>query len=185
MTTALLLIDLQKDYFPGGLFPLPNIETAQTHCETLLKAARQTRMPVVHIQHIFPKDAGPFLCENTDGIDIHERVSPLPDETLITKRAPNAFHDTHLHSHLQRHQCDHIVLTGAMTQMCVAATARAALDLGYHVTLCDDAVAAQAVQWGTTHLDDCQVNAVIFSALAMARVDIISSSILIKKWSLL
>lgn len=182
MTTALLLIDIQKDYFPDGAFPLPDIQAASAECTNILKDARQNNLPIIHIQHQFPEGKGPFLCARTKGAEIHESVTPLADETIITKEFPNSFNKTGLHDHLQDINCQHVVIVGAMTQMCVAATARAALDLGYRVTICENAIASQSVDWNGTALDTSQVNAAFLSALAMAQVRISSSTDIMREW---
>ncbi|GBQ07459.1 cysteine hydrolase family protein [Saccharibacter floricola] len=174
--TALLLIDIQNDYFPNGKFPLPEMIEIGLRCQNILNAARKNDLSVVHIQHIFPKGMGDFLCAGTQGSHIHECVAPLSNEIIITKEFPNSFHKTTLNKHLLKLGCKHVILVGAMTQMCIDATARAALDLGYQVTICDDAIAAQRVTLQGINLDTAQVNAAFLSALSMAQARVVPST---------
>jgi len=58
MKKALLLIDLQNDYFPGGLFPLWNTEKTLTAIKDAVCRARAAGILVVHIQHIASPEAG-------------------------------------------------------------------------------------------------------------------------------
>ena len=52
MNKALLVIDLQNDYFPGGKFPLWNTEATLANVEQAIRSARAKGVPVIHIQHI-------------------------------------------------------------------------------------------------------------------------------------
>ena len=61
-TTALLLIDIQNDYFPGGRFSLPGAEQAGAQAGRLLAAFRERGGPVVHIQHESVRPGRLFSC---------------------------------------------------------------------------------------------------------------------------
>ena len=142
--TALLIIDIQNDYFPGGKCELVGPEQAALMAGKLLQHFRTEQMPVVHIQHLMPPERKvPFLVEGTTGSEIHESVKPREGETVIQKRFPNAFQHTALHEHLQRHEIKNLVVCGMMTHMCVSATSRIAMELGYQVTIVEDATATR------------------------------------------
>lgn len=149
---ALLLIDIQNDYFPGGRYPLKGIRRADRNAVELLERFREQGLPVVHVMHLRPsqgpeKDGarGVFFVEGTKGADIHPSVSPRKNETVVTKRYPNAFRETGLNDILRVLGVQQLHIAGAMTNMCVDSTARAAFDLGYSVTIHARACAARGL----------------------------------------
>ena len=100
MSRALVIVDIQRDYLPGGNMPLHEPEAAAAKAGQVLEAFRAAGDPVVHVQHLSPAGAG-FLEEGTDGVEIMAPVTPQDGETLITKRAPNSFLRTDLERHLR------------------------------------------------------------------------------------
>ena len=71
MTTALILIDIQNDYFPGGKNELEGpIEASLRACQ-LLDHFRQTHLPLVHIQHVAIRPGAKTFLPSTPGVDIH------------------------------------------------------------------------------------------------------------------
>ena len=142
MSTALVLIDIQKDYFPGGRMELVGSVEAAGAAARLLAAFRKASWPVFHVQHIAAQPAATFFVPGTAGLDIHPSVTPLPDEPVIIKHYPNSFRETDLLERLQNVKVDSILFCGMMTSMCVDATVRAAFDLGFTCTIAQDACAA-------------------------------------------
>lgn len=96
MTTALVLIDLQNDYFPGGTMELVAAETAIAQATRLLDAFRQRSLPIFHIQHIAKRSGATFFLPGTAGAEIRVSVRPASDERVVTKRFPNGFRETTL-----------------------------------------------------------------------------------------
>lgn len=142
MRQALVIIDIQKDYFPGGQVPLANPNAAAEAAAKVLGAARARGIPVVHVHHSMPRERGvPFLIEGTDGQQVHDLVKPLDGEVVVTKQFPNAFRETNLLEILRNLEVDTLILCGMMTHMCVDFTARAAFDLGFNVSVASDATA--------------------------------------------
>ncbi len=140
MPDTLILIDIQRDYFPGGRFPLVGPEAAAERAAALLGAFRDRGLPVIHVRHeSLEADAG-FLAAGTEGAQLHPAVAPAGDEIVVVKHHPNAFLETDLEGHLAAGSS--LVVAGMMTSMCVDATVRAASDLGYSVTVAGDACAA-------------------------------------------
>lgn len=157
--TALLIIDVQNDYFPGGLLPLFRpVETAET-IRSLLDYFRQTHQPVVHIQHISANPNAPYLRPETPGIEIHNSVKPRDDEPVVTKHTPNSFHETNLLQILRDAEVANLVITGMMTQTCVDSTTRAAKDYGFNCIVPSD----------TTTTKDFDVEGEKISATTMRR----------------
>jgi len=143
MQTTLLLIDIQKVYFPGGAMPLVNSVAAGEKAGRLLKAFRSRRLPVIHIQHISTRSGATFFLPGTPGVDIHDCVKPMEDEPVFIKNYPNSFRDTGLLQRLRRDRRKDLVIAGMMTHMCIDATTRAAFDLGFSCTVAHDACATR------------------------------------------
>jgi nicotinamidase-related amidase len=162
MTRALVIVDIQRDYFPGGKMPLHEPEAGAAKAGEVLEAFRAKREPVVHVQHLSSEG---FLVEGTEGAEIMAPVTPQEGETLITKRAPNAFLGTDLEQHLRGLDVEEVVVTGMMTSMCVDATTRAGADLGFRMTLVPDACAAPSLEFGGRQVDAQDVHASFVAAL--------------------
>jgi nicotinamidase-related amidase len=123
---ALLLIDLQNDYFLGGAFALANTEAALTAVEQAIRHAQSKGMPVVHVQHVADPAQGiaPFFNADTEGVKIHPRIlAAAPDAPVVIKHFADSFERTNLHSTLQALGATELVLCGMMTQNCVTHTA--------------------------------------------------------------
>ena len=167
MSRALVIVDIQRDYFPGGKMELHEPEAAAAKAGQVLEAFRAAGEPVVHVQHLSPAGAG-FLEEGSEGAEIMAPVTPRDGETLITKRAPNSFLDTNLEQHLRSLGVDEVVVTGMMTSMCVDATTRAGADLGFNMTLVPDACAAPGLEHDGRKVDAQDVHASFVAALGQA-----------------
>ena len=165
MKTALILIDIQNDYFPGGRMELEGAEAAAAQARTLLDFFRQQKWPTVHIQHISTRAGATFFLPDTDGMQIHLSIAPLEGETVIVKHFPNSFRETTLLEHLKGLGVERLVFCGMMTHMCVDATVRAAADLDYPVLLAADACATRTVAYSETKVPAAQVHAAFLAAL--------------------
>lgn len=167
MSRALLIVDIQRDYFPGGNMPLHEPEAAAAKAGQVLEAFRAAGDPVVHVQHLSPAGAE-FLEEGTDGAEIMAPVTPREGDTLIQKRAPNSFLNTDLEQHLRGLGVQEVVVTGMMTSMCVDATTRAGADLGFTMVLVPDACAAPSLEFGGRQVAAPDVHASFVAALGQA-----------------
>lgn len=148
MTQALLIIDIQNDYFPGGTMELVGSPGAGALAGELLKLFREKSKPIIHIQHIAMNRDATFFLPETYGVQIHEAVTPLKDETLFQKNYPNSFRETPLLEHLRQNQIAQLVIVGMMTHMCIDTTTRAASDLGFDCLLVHDACATKSLTFG-------------------------------------
>lgn len=164
--SALVLVDIQNDYFPGGLWPVHQMESAAGNARRLLEAARAKGQWVVHVQHVMPSAEAPFFKPGTDGEKINDTVAPQPDEPVVVKARPNSFAGTELEQMLRDADVSNVTLCGAMSQMCIDSTARAAADLGFAVTVAEDACGAKEVAFGDQTVEAAQVHAVMMGALA-------------------
>jgi nicotinamidase-related amidase len=146
MNTALLLIDIQNDYFKGGTMELAGSDKASDRARLLLQKFRKDNLPVVHIQHIATKPSATFFLPGTKGAEIHDSVKPEADEKLIVKHYPNSFRETELLDYLKGKNISTLVVCGMMTHMCVDATVRAAKDFGFNCIAIGDACATRALE---------------------------------------
>ncbi|HEX2555622.1 MAG TPA: cysteine hydrolase family protein [Microvirga sp.] len=144
---VLVIIDAQREYTEGNL-PLHGVEAAVAEAAALLRLARAEGVPVIHvIQHAAP--GGPLFDPATRFAEIVPELRPAPGEEVVAKALPNAFAGTALEAKLRavagatgRRE---LILAGFMTHMCVSATARAALDLGFRSTIVAAATATRAL----------------------------------------
>lgn len=150
MRTALIVIDIQKDYFPGGKYPLVNPMAAAKNAHMLLQCFREHGGYHVHIQHISREPDATFFLSGERGTDIHDSAAHFEGEPIIYKHTPNAFHNTSLLEQLKRWDVERLVICGMMTHLCVEATARAASDLGFEVIVAEDACATRDLTYGDT-----------------------------------
>ena len=166
MPKALLLIDVQNDYFPGGNMPLVGMDDAAANAAHLLQKAREKNLPRFFMQHFSVRPGATFFVPETEGVAIHASVAPSDDEAVVQKRFPNAFRDTDLHQRLQQQGIDELLICGAMTHMCVDATTRAAFDLGYRCALAADACATRDLQFAERTLAARDVHDSFMAALS-------------------
>ncbi|MDR3684999.1 MAG: cysteine hydrolase family protein, partial [Geothrix sp.] len=165
MTQALLLIDLQNDYFPGGAMELVGSPEAGLRAGTLLQAFRRAGRPIVHIQHLAARPGATFFLPGTPGAEIHPSAAPLPGEIVFQKHFPNSFRDTPLLEHLRGLEITQLVLAGMMTHMCIDTTVRAAFDLGFQCQLAGDACATRDLARQGLAVPAAQVQTAFLAAL--------------------
>lgn len=145
MKKALLIIDVQNDYFPNGACELYQSKQALEKIKSLLSHFRKNELPVYFIQHIADKTAS-FFVPDTEGAEIHEAIAPLASEKVIIKHFPNSFFETPLQEELEKDSVTELIVCGMMTHMCVDTTVRTAKDFGYPVTLISDACATKDLE---------------------------------------
>lgn len=150
MRTALLIIDIQKDYFPGGAHPLVRSLEAAKNAYMLLQCFREHGGHHVHIQHISKKPDAALFISGDRGTDIHDSVAHFEGEPIVYKHEPNAFLNTNLFELLKNWEIERVVICGMMTHLSVDATARAAADLGLQIIIAEDACATRDLQYGDT-----------------------------------
>ena len=165
MNHALLLVDIQNDYFPGGAMELVGSPPAGVRAGRLLDAFRRKSLPIIHVQHISTRPGATFFLPDTAGVQIHECVAPLAGETVIQKHFPNSFRETRLLEHLRSLEVTRLVIAGMMTQMCIDTSTRAAADLGFQCLLAHDACAAKALSFGGAGVSAEDVHVAFVAAL--------------------
>lgn len=146
MNKALLIIDIQNDYFSKGKMPLVGSEEASRNAKYVLDKFRSDKLPIIHIQHIATGPSATFFLHGTTGMEIHKSVSPLEEEKIIIKHYPNSFRNTELLEFLRFIKVTDLVICGMMTHMCVDATTRAAKDFGFNCVVIGDACATKDLE---------------------------------------
>ena len=139
---ALVIVDAQAEYLPSGNLPLVGIDAAVAETARLLEMARRHGTPVFHIVH-HGAVGGPVFNPQGLGSAIIPAVAPKAGEAVVTKGLPNSFAGTDLHARIQATGRKELIIAGFMTHMCISATTRAALDLGYRNTVVAAATATR------------------------------------------
>jgi len=178
---ALILVDIQNDYFEEGCWAVPGMEEAAKNAGALLARARERNDMIVHVWHKMPNDAAPFFRPGTPGAKINGSVAPFDDELVIAKQRPNSFVGTDLEHRLRDAGVEEIIVCGAMSQMCIDATVRGGVDLGFKVTLVHDACAARSVSFGGVDVPAEQVHAAIMGPLASSYATVVSTAEVLAK----
>src|SRR5262245_5244309 len=172
---ALVLIDIQNDYFRGGKWPLSGVDAASDNAAKLLAAARSAGDLVVHVRHEFPTSDAPFFAPGTSGAQLHPKVRGRDGEPVVLKHHVNAFRETDLKAILDRHGIEEVVICGAMSHMCVDAGTRAAGDLGYRCVVVHDACATRDQEFEGALVPAAQVHAAFMAALRFGYATLIST----------
>ena len=153
-TTALLIIDIQDFYFPGGAVPLVGPEAAAANAARVLAAFRAAGRPVVHVRH----DVEP-------GGAIHASVAPIEGEKVVTKTEVSCFNGTPVLAYLRELGVKQLVLVGMQTHMCLEAATRAAHDLGFECIVVGDACATRDLKYGDATVTAADVHASTLATL--------------------
>ncbi len=151
---ALLLVDIQNFYFPGGRSELVESEAACLNAQKLLQKFREKKMLVVHVRH-----------NAQQGAEINKNVYPLKGEKVVSKNHVNCFKETDLLEYLREHKVKKLVICGMMTHMCVEAAVRAASDYDFETTLIHDACATRALTFNDREVSAADVHLSTLSSL--------------------
>ncbi len=138
MKQALLIIDIQNDYFPEGKNELHEADKALLKVNQLENSFLSEQKPIIYIQHIKHQ-----LNAGTIGCELHPNLKLQEQSIIIEKHFPNSFLETELLETLKKIEIEQLVICGMMTQMCVDSTTRAAKELGFQPVLISDATATK------------------------------------------
>jgi nicotinamidase/pyrazinamidase len=174
MRTALIVVDVQNDFCPGGALAVkggdllgPRIMEAAEEADVLV--ATRDIHPLDHCS--FDAQGGiwpPHCVMGTTGAEFHRSMVGIPFDRIQGKGterdrdAYSGFDRTSLADYLRKRRVDRVVICGIATDYCVKATALDALGQGFHTTVLADAVAAVDVTPGDgdralRELEDCGV----------------------------
>lgn len=168
--TALIIIDIQNFYFPGGSLPLINPEIAAQNAQKILYTFREKQISVIHVKH-----------NSKSGSEIHQLVTPIEGEKVISKDKANSFVGTDLLEYLQKNQIHKLVLCGMQTHMCVEAATRAASDYGFECTVIEDACTTRDLTFGDITISAKDVHYSTLSALKGTYAKIETTTEFLKK----
>jgi nicotinamidase-related amidase len=140
MNTALIVIDVQEEYF-GGRLPIsyPPPESSLEQIGRAMDRATEANVPVVVVRHTGQPGSGTFESDSATW-QLRPEVADRPFDTLIDKQLPGSFTGTNLQEFLAERGIDHITIAGYMTNVCCDTTARQALHMGLGATILHDAV---------------------------------------------
>lgn len=173
---ALIVVDIQNDYFPQGKWPLVGADAAADNAAKLIQAFRDAGDPVIHIRHEFTSDEAPFFTPGSEGAKLHPKVLNRNNEPVVLKHFVNAFRETELQAILQQHAIENLVIVGSMSHMCIDGVTRAAADLGYNVTVVHDACATRDLEFNGLVVPAAQVHAAFMSSLGFAYASVVSAA---------
>ena len=175
MNKALIIIDIQNDYFENGKMPLVGPVEASLNAKQILEQFRKEKLPVFHIQHISVRPNSTFLLPVTKGQEIHENVRPIADEKVIIKHFPNSFRETGLLEELKSLNITDLVICGMMTHMCVDATVRAAKDFGFNCIVIGDACATRDLKMNGELVKAAEVHNSFLAALSSYYASVVTT----------
>ncbi|WP_040769712.1 cysteine hydrolase family protein [Novipirellula maiorica] len=145
MSRALLVIDVQQEYFDGALpvtYPVGHLDQILR----VMDEAKQAGVPTAVIRHHQPDPDSPIFRLNSDAWQLHPEVEKRHRDVLIDKQLPGSFTNTNLADWLKKVDADTVAIAGYMTQMCCDTTARQAFHRGYKVEFLSDATGTLDVE---------------------------------------
>jgi nicotinamidase-related amidase len=143
---ALVIVDIQNFYFPGGSLPLQGSEAASLNAKKVLEMFRAKKWPVIHVRHLSKSVADAALAGDPQW-GFQANVAPFPGEPVVAKREVNAFRGTNLLDLLKGLKVKNLVIIGMQTHMCLEGAVRAAADYGFDVTVAEDACATRDLEF--------------------------------------
>lgn len=174
MKKALLVIDVQNDYFPNGKFELYKANKCLINIQKLVESFRSNHEKVIFVQHISSKD-GVFFVPGTTGVELHKDLNVKEKDIIVRKNYPNSFLKTNLKELLDNENIEELYVCGMMTHMCVDTTVRAAFDLGYKVKLFSDACTTRDLKFKKKILKAQDVNDIYMASLNGMFASVIST----------
>jgi len=163
--TALLLVDIQREYFPGGAMPLEGATEAACQAKKLLSHFRYNHLPAIFIQHVSLDPVATSFRPGSPGFSLYSNIRPLPGEAVVPKHHPNSFRETNLLELLRTDEVSRLVICGMMTHMCVDATTCAACDYGFECIVAADACATRDLAFAGETVPAAMVQRAFLAAL--------------------
>ena len=151
--TAVIVIDFQNEYFPGGRMVIPDGASALQNTRRLIKAADAKGIRVIHVQHVLPAGA-PLFAAGGKTVQFHPDMQPRAGETVVQKDNVSVFAGASaavMDKALKDAGIDTLIVTGLMTHACVSGATRdaAAAPRGYRVIVSSDATATRDLELAT------------------------------------
>lgn len=173
--TALIVVDIQNDYFSGGKWELANVDAAADNAARVIAAARERGDTVIHIRHETLAPDAPFFVAGSEGAQLHEKARNQGDELVIVKHFMNPYRETQLREVLESKGIKRVVAVGNMSHMCMDAVTRASDDFGYATTVIHDACATHDLQFNDVKVPAALVHAAFMAALQFGYARVLST----------
>lgn len=175
-STALLLIDFQREYFDGKL-PLPDGAKAARNAAALAAMADACAMPVIHVHHVAASPAAAIFAPGSAGAEAIPTLVPAAHHLRVEKRLPSSFHGTDLAQRLDESGIKTLIVAGLMTHACIDATTRDALHRGYGLVVAADACASRDLPGHGSNgvIHHAAVHAATLAALADRYADVLAT----------
>ena len=126
MKPALLVIDVQKEFFKGNPVTAQSLNEAIEYINAAIALFREKNLPVICIQHM---DEANNLVPGAEGFDVPDGLHILPSDLHIHKTYGNSFNKTPLEKELRKLGVDTVIVTGFCAEYCVLSAYRGAQDL--------------------------------------------------------
>ena len=139
MKRALLVIDVQNEYFAGGAMPVSHPPDSLRAITEAMDGAAENGVPIVVIQHGTENPEAKAFVKGSRGWRLKGEVDVRRRTVVIEKTMPGSFTGTNLEAWMKENSVDTLAITGYMTQLCCDTTARQAVHLGYKVEFLSDA----------------------------------------------
>lgn len=174
MSRALVVIDVQREYFDGAL-PVRHPVGHLDNILSIMDAANAANIPVVVVRHHQPDPDSLIFRKGSDMWELHDEVAARPRDVLIDKQLPGSFTNTPLDDFLKQRGVETVTIAGYMTQMCCDTTARQAFHHGYKVEFLRDATGTLDVANKAGSVTAEQLHESILVAQQMFISDVIDS----------
>ncbi|MCH3994369.1 MAG: cysteine hydrolase [Prevotella sp.] len=182
MKRALLIVDIQNDYFKGGNMELVHPEAACANAIKIADAFRAKGLPVLYMRHIAQEKDATFFIPGTKGIEIRSEIQPKEGDKVFIKHYPNSFRETGLLPYLKEEGITHLTILGMMTHICIDTTTRAAVDNGFEVELISDACATRDLEYDGKVAKAEDVQTAFMSAINAGFCPVIKTEEFLKKF---
>jgi nicotinamidase-related amidase len=164
MKQALLIIDMQHDNFTDSNMTKTEAQVMLDHTNQIITYAKTKGMPIYIIEHISRNPASTLFLTGTKGAQTHAEIDTAGTTTII-KHYPSSFRETKLQECLNQKGITELIISGAMTHMCIDTTVRAGNDLGYNITLVSDACFTKDLTFGDRVVKAADVQVSYMAAL--------------------
>ena len=171
MTRALLVIDVQREYFDGALpvsYPVGHLDSILG----VMDSAAQAKVPTAVIRHHQADANSRIFRLNSEMWQLHPDVAARPRDVLIDKQLPGSFTNTKLGEWIEKMAVDTVSIAGYMTHMCCDTTARQAFHRGLTVEFIRDATGTLDVenQAGAATAEQLHVSTLVAQQMFLSEV---------------
>ncbi|MGV8920943.1 MAG: isochorismatase family protein [Pseudomonas sp.] len=174
-TKALIVVDIQNDYFSGGKWVLNDVNAAADNAARIIAAARNNGDTIIHIRHETLAPDAPFFVPGSNGSQLHPKAKNIPGELVIVKHYMNPYRETELLHALQSKGVECVTIVGNMSHMCIDAVTRASDDFGFKTTVIHDACATHDLEFNGVKVPSTQVHAAFMAALRFGYASVVST----------